>query len=94
MNFLHTKQANFLRPRAVEGSYTVVEHRYLPVEYIMTKQDKRRPSLVEFLGSIKFSRGHAASAEATISEQHFARIQSKTRSQQGSEDAQLIRSAN
>ncbi len=60
----------------------------------MTKQDKRRPSLVEFLGSIKFSRGHSASGEANSSDQHFARIQSNPRGQQGSEDAQLIRSAN
>lgn len=60
----------------------------------MKKIDNSRPSLVEFLGSIKFSREQDSSNLAGECRSHFARLQPLTRRQQRSEDAQLIRSAN
>ena len=60
----------------------------------MKATDNGRPSLVEFLGSIKFSRERAAASEAETSHGHFARLQQSTRRTQHGEEAQLIRSAN
>jgi hypothetical protein len=56
--------------------------------------DTGRPSLVEFLGSIRFSGEQAASRETAESQEQFARLQPSTRRKRRSEDAQLIRSAN
>ena len=60
----------------------------------MKKLDSGRPSLVEFLGSIKFSRGHEAASTDDESREHFARLQPIAGRQCHSEDSQLIRSAN
>ncbi len=60
----------------------------------MKRLDHSRPSLVEFLGSIKFSRGQGSSPLDDESYQQFARLQPLTRSKHPAEDAQLIRSAN
>ncbi len=60
----------------------------------MTKQNDGRPSLVEFLGSIKFSREQTLSTETAETHQQFARLRPLTRRKIRSEDAQLIRSAN
>ena len=63
-------------------------------EYPMKRTDNKRHSLVDFLGSIKFSREPGSSDSADKCHSHFARPQSRTRREQGSEDAQLVRSAN
>ena len=60
----------------------------------MKKIDNSKPSLVEFLGSIKFSQEQDSSTLAGKCSGHFARLQPMTRRQQRSEDTQLIRSAN
>jgi hypothetical protein len=60
----------------------------------MKATDNGRPSLVEFLGSIKFSRQRAGGSETETGHGHFARLQQSTRRAQRSEEAQLIRSAN
>jgi hypothetical protein len=60
----------------------------------MNKPHDGRPSLVEFLGSIKFSREQPAATEAGETQQQFARLQPLTRRKRRSEDAQLVRSAN
>lgn len=60
----------------------------------MKRMDNSRHSLVEFLGSIKFSREQGSSGLAAECHNHFARPQPKTRRKTRSEDAQLIRSAN
>jgi len=60
----------------------------------MKKLDSSRPSLVEFLGSIKFSRGHETSTHDDNSREHFARLQPVAGRQRHSEDCQLVRSAN
>jgi hypothetical protein len=60
----------------------------------MKKIDNSKPSLVEFLGSIKFSRDQGHSSLAGECSGHFARMRPMTHRQQPSEDTQLIRSAN
>ena len=60
----------------------------------MNKPHDGRPSLVEFLGSIKFSRDQSVSTGAGETHQQFARLQPLTRRKRRSEDAQLVRSAN
>ena len=60
----------------------------------MKTTNNSRPSLVEFLGSIKFSRDQANIAEADSNNGHFARLQQSTSRKQHGEDAQLVRSAN
>lgn len=60
----------------------------------MKKTDNSRHSLVDFLGSIKFSREQGSSGLAGECHSHFARLRPLTRRRQASEDAQLIRSAN
>ena len=60
----------------------------------MKRTNNSRHSLVAFLGSIKFSRDQGSSGLAGECNSHFARPRPLTRRKQGSEDAQLIRSAN
>jgi hypothetical protein len=60
----------------------------------MKRLDDGRPSLVEFLGSIKFSREQASANAADETREQFARLQPVTRRERRSEDTQLIRSAN
>jgi hypothetical protein len=60
----------------------------------MKKLDSSRPSLVEFLGSIKFARSQEMAPQADESREHFARLQPITRRQLHGEETQLIRSAN
>ena len=60
----------------------------------MNKPHDGRPSLVEFLGSIKFSREQAVATDSGETQQPFARLQPLTRHKRRSEDSQLIRSAN
>ena len=63
-------------------------------ERAMKRTDNNRHSLVDFLGSIKFSREPGSADSADKCHSHFARPQSRVRREQGSEDAQLVRSAN
>lgn len=60
----------------------------------MKRLDNSRPSLVEFLGSIKFSREQAAAGDTNENGEQFARLQPMTRRKRRVEDSQLIRSAN
>ena len=60
----------------------------------MKRPDDGRPSLVEFLGSIKFSREQASPGELSERPEQFARLQPSTRRKRRREDAHLIRSAN
>ncbi len=60
----------------------------------MSRPNDARPSLVEFLGSIKFSREQNSAAPSEESHEHFARLQPVTRRKRRSEDSQLVRSAN
>ena len=60
----------------------------------MKRTDSSRHSLVEFLGSIKFSREQGSPGLPGECHSHFARLQPHTRRKTRSEDAQLIRSAN
>lgn len=60
----------------------------------MKSMEKSRPSLVEFLGSIRFSGEQATSRETGESQEQFARLQPSTRPKRRSEDTQLVRSAN
>ena len=60
----------------------------------MKRLDNGRPSLVEFLGSIKFSREQTVTTDHVESGEHFARVRPVTRRKRRVEDAQLIRSAN
>jgi hypothetical protein len=60
----------------------------------MKRPEEHRPSLVEFLGSIKFSRTHADTSGVEDFTEHFARLQSSTRRKRRSEERQLVRSAN
>ena len=60
----------------------------------MKRLDEGRPSLVEFMGSIKFSRGQNTSKEANGSHDQFARLRPLTCRERSAEDDKLIRSAN
>ena len=60
----------------------------------MKRLDEGKVSLVEFLGSIKFSRDHGASTRTEAFDEQFARLEQRTRRGHRSEDAQLVRSAN
>jgi hypothetical protein len=60
----------------------------------MKRLDDNRPSLVEFLGSIKFSGEQAVAKAATEGLEPFARLQPRTRRKRRIEDAHLVRSAN
>lgn len=60
----------------------------------MKRLDEGRPSLVEFLESIKFSREQAAANESDQGDKPFARLRPVTRRKRLKDDAHLIRSAN
>ncbi len=60
----------------------------------MKRTDNCRHSLVDFLGSIKFSREPGSSGPSGENHSHFARPQPLTRRERSSEDTQLVRSAN
>jgi len=60
----------------------------------MKKPNDGRPSLLEFLSSIKFSRQPPALEAGAEREEQFARLRPSTRRKRLREDALLIRSAN
>ena len=60
----------------------------------MKRQDEGKPSLVEFLGSIKFSREQHSINQTVASAEPFARLQPRTRRKRLKDDSHLIRSAN
>ena len=60
----------------------------------MKDLDHSRPSLVEFLSSIKFSREPSVPGVSSEQREHFARLRPLTRRKRRSEESHLIRSAN
>ena len=64
------------------------------IEHLMKRLEDNRPSLVEFLGSIKFSGEQATSKGSGEALEPFARLQPRTRRKRRIEDAHLVRSGN
>ncbi len=60
----------------------------------MKRLDDGKPSLVEFLGSIKFTHEQGSSSLAGECREQIPRLRPLSRHKRDGEDAQLIRSAN
>ena len=58
----------------------------------MKRQDEGKPSLVEFLGSIKFPREQDSANQTDAAEEPFARRQPRTRRKRLKDESHLIRS--
>ena len=94
-DLLHSFHAYFLHQNCLLQRYN---HRYAQsniFENIMTRRDKDKVSLVEFLRSIKFTRHNNTVAE-TECPTHFAHFNQHARStgKDSKEDSKPIRSAN